>query len=477
MKRSFWKKLHGYLGSADETVILEPSQKIRLSGKRTRIPLSGFPIFEVEMGKQRLYVYPDLSIDERARRNPCDFILFDPQRYGSGISHFLRLRPGKTLVIDRNTEYQAHAFSSPRDAFRRHFSVVHEGDALVFRDPVSELGTYLSRIFEEQDVFHIPDRRAGALKRVSAIFGGPIEALPPAEALDTLRQVNRCLRNQAHCPKDSLGNAGGVLQLPPHLTPILLGDLHGQLDNLLKILSENNYLESLEKGEAALIMLGDAVHPEEDGKLEDMHSSLLMMDLIFKLKLQFPDQVFYIVGNHDSFSIDVMKQGVPQGILWEKHITASRGEDYKAEMELFYRQSPLVAVSQDFIACHAGPARGKISMETLVNVRQFPDIVHDITWNRIRSARFPAGYYRGDVRRFRKRLGARTDTPFIVGHHPYSEIGTLWLNAGNIDHHHILISARPDFIGLFTRIDGELVPEFYPTEPLTAWLNEHTRTG
>jgi hypothetical protein len=215
MKRSFWKKLHGYLGSADETVILEPSQKIRLSGKRTRIPLSGFPIFEVEMGKQRLYVYPDLSIDERARRNPCDFILFDPQRYGSGISHFLRLRPGKTLVIDRNTEYQAHAFSSPRDAFRRHFSVVHEGDALVFRDPVSELGTYLSRIFEEQDVFHIPDRRAGALKRVSAIFGGPIEALPPAEALDTLRQVNRCLKPIAR--RILLATPGGFCSCHPTL--------------------------------------------------------------------------------------------------------------------------------------------------------------------------------------------------------------------------------------------------------------------
>jgi hypothetical protein len=201
-----------------------------------------------------------------------------------------------------------------------------------------------------------------------------------------------------------------------------------------------------------------------------------MMDLIFKLKLQFPDQVFYIVGNHDSFSHDVMKQGVPQGLLWDKHVTASRGEEYKAEMELFYRQSPLVVVSENFIACHAGPARGKISLETLVNVRQFPDIVHDLTWNRIRSPRFPAGYFRGDVRRFRKRLGVDSNTPLIVGHHPYSEDGTLWMNAGDIDHHHILISARPDCIGLFTWIDGELVPEIYPAEPLMAWLNEQLPT-
>jgi len=429
------------------------------------------------MGKQRLQVHPDLSIDKKAQRVPYDFIVFDPQRYRTGISHCLRLSPGETLAIDRNAEYQACAFSSPRDAFRRHFSVHHEGEALVFRDPVSELGTYVSLIDEEQDTFHIPAHRTAALQRVMEIFGGAMQALPPEKALNTLKKVNRCLRDQTHCPKDSVGNPGGVLQLPSHLTPILVGDLHAQIDNLLKILSENNFLESLEKGEAALILLGDAVHPEQDGKLEDMHSSLLMMDLIFKLKLRFPEQVFYIVGNHDSFSHDVMKHGVPQGLLWEKHVAASRGAEYKAEMELFYRQSPLVVIAEDFIACHAGPTRRKISLETLINVRQFPDIVHDIIWNRIRSPRFPAGYARGDVRRFRKGLGAESDTPLIVGHHPYSVEGTLWLNAGHIDHHHIIISARPDRIGLLTRIDGALIPEIYPTEPLMAWLNEQTPTG
>jgi len=223
---SFRKSLLGYLGAADETVILAPSQKLRLSGKKTRIPLSGFPICEVEMGKQRLHLYPDLSVDKRAQRAPYDFILFDPQRYRTDISHFLRLSPGETLATDRNAEYQSYVFSSPRDAFRRHFSVLHEGDSLVFRDPISELGTYLT-----------------------------LSGLRPR------------------------------------------------------------------------------------------------------------------------------------------------------------RRAP---VSQ----------------------------------------------------------GAESDTPFIVGHHPYSEVGTLWLNAGHIDNHHIIISARPDRIGLMTRIDGDLIPEIYPTGPLRAWLNE-----
>ena len=421
------------------------------------------------MGKQPLCLYPDPRIDQQAQDTPCDFILFDPQRYFTGISHFLRLSPGKTLAIDRNAENQIYVFSSPREAFRRHFSVIHAGDALVFKDPISELGTYIS--LGKDDGLHIFNRRVAALRRVREIFGGALQPLPPDEALETLKKVNRCLREEAYRPKDSFGNPGGLLELPARLTPILVGDLHAQIDNLLKILSENAFLESLEKGEAALIIIGDAVHPEE-GNLEAMDSSLLIMDLIFKLKLQYPEQVFYLVGNHDSFSHDLMKQGVPQGLLWEKHVAATRGEGYKTELELFYRQSPLVLVSQDFIACHAGPPRSKISLETLVNVRQFPDIVHNITWSRIRTHGFPAGYTRADVRRFRKELGAESATPLIVGHHPYTEEGTLWLNAGHIAHYHIVLSCRPDQIGLFTRIDGDMVHQLYPAEPLGAWLNQ-----
>jgi len=176
---SFWKNLLGYLGAADETVILAPSQKLRLSGKRTRIPLSGSPVFEVEMGKQRLQVHPDLGVDKRVQRTPYDFIAFDPQRYCTGISHCLRLSPGETLAIDRYAEHQAYVFSSPRDAFRRHFSVLHDGDALIFRDPVSELGTYISLVDEEHDTFHLPDHRAATLQRVVDIFGGPIKRCHP----------------------------------------------------------------------------------------------------------------------------------------------------------------------------------------------------------------------------------------------------------------------------------------------------------
>lgn len=471
-KQSLWQNIRGYFQPQQETVIPDHSQRLRLSGKELRIPLSGYQQYRIEMGKQTLMLSPDPGITASGNQSPCDFILFDPERYSSGVSHFLRLSPGSTLAIDRKIADQEAVFSSPRDAFRRQFSVTHNGDSLVFKDPISELGTYLSLAGDTQDIPAITHRRRAALKRVLEIFGGPLEPLSAQEASATLKQVNDLLRNEAgHC-RDSLGNPGGILDLPDNITPILVGDLHARVDNLLTILSENAVLDSLENGSAALVILGDAVHSEEPGRLDEMDSSLLMMDLIFKLKLRFPERVFFIVGNHDSFLHELMKQGVPQGLLWEKHVIASRGEAYKMELELFYQQSPLVVLSKDFIACHAGPARKKISRQVLVDAHQFPDIVHDITWSRIRTPGFPAGYTRNDVRQFRKGLEIGSDTPFIVGHYPFSREGTMWLNVGQVNQHHVLISSRTDRVAIFICIDGKMVPHIYPVEALTAWLNE-----
>ena len=477
--QSIWNNIREHFRTRQETVIPEPTQRLRLSGKELRIPLGGYQDFLIEMGKQTLILSPAPDIAAAREASVSDFILYDPKRYGHGVAQFQRLPPGSTLAIDRKIEYQKPMFSSPRDAFRRQFSVTHAGDSLIFRDPISELGTYISLTGEARKIPGHTLMRRTALQQVVEIFGGPLQPLSPPEAIATLKQVNALLRNEAGHPPDSLGNPGGVLQLPENVTPVIVGDLHARIDNLLTILSENAVLGSLEKGTAVLVILGDAVHSEEPGKLDEMDSSLLMMDLIFRLKLRFPGRVYYLVGNHDSFLHELMKQGIPQGLLWEKHVLSTRGEEYKTELELFYQQSALLVLANDFFACHAGPARRKVSPQVMVDVRQFPDIVHDITWNRIRTPAFPAGYTRNDVRQFRKGLEIDSETPFIVGHYPCSVDETLWLNVGQIKQHHVVISSRPDQAGLFVCIDGRPVPQQYPVEALLAWLNgqESVTTG
>ncbi len=471
MKRSFLSALWDRLGGGSETVTPSPSERLRLSGKAIRIPLQGFS-FEVEMGRQRLQIHPDLALDPGQRKDPPDFLLFDPELYLPGPGHFVRLVPGKSVAISHGATDQRLLFSHPREAYRRGFQVRHEGDALVFKDPISELGTYLSVLAGETGDEPLLSRRRRALEGVLDLYGGVLEPLSAKTALAVLGEVNHLLRDAPHRPKDGDGNAGGLVELPAGTTPIVVGDLHARLDNLLKILSENGVMEGLERGDVSLILLGDEVHPELDDQIEEMDSSVLMMDLIFRLLLRFPSQVFFLLGNHDSFSTEVMKRGVPQGLLWRKRLEALRGEEYVEQMELLYRQSPLVAVAEGFVACHAGPPRATISREALIDVRRFPALVHELTWTRARTPVYPAGYGPADVARFRKSLGLAKEIPLIVGHHPVSEDDTVWLNARRIPNHHVVFSAKPDQIGVMTMTGGEMVPHVYPAESLLAWVND-----
>lgn len=469
------KKLRKKFGGKAETVEPGPQDRLRLSGKGLRVP-GAVSSYAIKMGKQTVHLCPDRPAAGADKKAPTDYILFDPELYHSGLAHSLRLKPGSTLSIDHRQAHQSLVFRKPKHAFRRHLQILHEGNALVFRDPISELETYLSLLPDEPGGLRLDRDRQHALQRIREIYGGNLEPLAPEIALNTLKEVNNAVRADPYRQKDSLGNVGSLVELPSCMAPVIVGDLHGRVDNLLKILVENALLNSLDSKEVALIILGDAVHLESEGQLEDMDSSVLIMDLIFRLKLTYPEQVFFITGNHDSFSPDVMKGGVPQSVLWENRLMKLRGKEYCQELSLFYRLSPLLVLSDDFVACHAGPPGSKVNIQTLVEARQFPKLVHDLTWNRIKSRNWPVGYSKGDVKRFRKSLGLDESVHFIVAHYPQSKKDTLWMNVNDIPNHHIVYSAKPEQVGLIKRVKGELIPQVYPAEQLTEAVNQAPET-
>ena len=78
MKRSIWQNICGYFQPGQETVNFDHPQRLRLSGKKLRIPLNGYPVYRIEMGKQTLILSPDLGVVASDNESPCDFILFDP---------------------------------------------------------------------------------------------------------------------------------------------------------------------------------------------------------------------------------------------------------------------------------------------------------------------------------------------------------------------------------------------------------------
>ena len=451
----------------------EPGQRLRLSGRRLSLPLPTAPV-EVELGKERLHIQKEIRCDGASASGPPDLIVFNPDLDSKQINYTLRIRPGESLHISHDHPNQEHLFRTPREAFRRNFRLDYEGENLVFRNPISELGTFVTLLEQKIEQSPIVIRRQGVIDKIIALYGGPLETMPRDEALNTLQLVNRLLQDDAFRPKDTSGIAGGLLELPAHVTPVVIGDLHANIDNLLKILIENAFMRALEKGTGVLVFLGDLVQPDAE-PYDDMDSSVLMMDFLFKLKLRFPHGIFFLRGNHDSFSTEVSKDLVPQAVLWRKKLEQIRGTEYREQMAQFYDLCPVVALSGDFVACHAGPPLNKIDFDKLVNIRSFPDLLHELMWNRVRRPGYPSGYSATDVRRFRKALNLDKELPFLVSHTPYSDTGTLWCDVAGIQCHHILYSSHSNRVAVFIRVNGQMVPQVYAAEPLLEWTNNRAK--
>jgi hypothetical protein len=469
---SLFKKAKSLFATSKSYERVEISGTKHLKGEGIRVPFQGFPL-QIRLGSDdnKLHLFPERLLKSRPEESPPGFILFNPAHYHSRISGFIRLERGKKLVLGRSDPEQTAILSYSDKVNDRHLAVSYPGETLVFRDLHSDAGTTLSVLNAPEEIEELIRRRQEKLFHLREIFGGPIRPLPLLEAQSDLKKVNQIMAQEVHRPKNSQGQPGTLVRLPDEVTPILIGDLHAQIDNLMNILSQNQFLESLENGSACLILLGDAVHSEMEDQMENMTGSMLMMDFIFKLKIRFPNQVFHIRGNHDSFAPHVSKGGIPQGLLWEKHLLDERGARYKQEMDRYYDRLPYVVLAKDFLACHASPPSRGVKLEMLINANEHQGLVEQLIHNRVKRPGYPGGYTSKDVKRFRKGLGLDLNFTFIVGHNPLNETETLWLNAGDIENHHIIYGAGLHSVGVFTRIGDGMIPLSYNAEPLVEVIN------
>jgi hypothetical protein len=423
------------------------------------------------LGEQTLHLYPEATMTAGADSDSKDWILLDPARFFSGISGFVRIESGQSVLVGRGNEDLNRVFDFPKCVARRHLVVINQGGRIVLKPQEGERETYVCSVPESDETGRLAERRVKNLKRVREIFGGPIELLEPDEALTALDLLYDALCNEAYRPKDSQNGPGGLLDLPAEPTPIVVGDIHAQLDNLLKILSLEGYLDAMERGEAYLLFLGDTVHREGDGELDEMDSSLLTLDLLAKLKTHFPKNVFWLRGNHEGFEGEVGKGGVPQGRLLWQHSRNLRGKKYAKRLAECFELLPYLARSTDFVACHGGPPRRKTSLGELIDIRSHPRLAQELIWNRMRRTGRPGGYAKRDVKMLREAIGAKKGTAFIVSHTPLSRTGTIWTDVGEVPGHHIMFSANPTKLAIFIRSGGEMIPLEYSGEPLLDFAN------
>ena len=437
-------------------------QKIKKEG---RVAYDGNS-FELKIGKRVLRFYPELPLGVRRKYLRRNWLITDPRTFGSNICGFAKIRPNDTVMIGRaNEEYQA-IFNFAEDVAERHIHITNEKGDLIITPLTDTKPVEIIRLTDAGRTARVKVRRYDAIKEIRTIYGGDIILLPPDKALALIKDVNDLLAREAYRPKNTAGMPGGLIELPDTITPIIVGDLHAQVNNLLKILTENRFLEGLESETACLIILGDAVHSEIPGEMDKMDSSILMMDIILTMKKHFPNNLFYLRGNHDSFAAAISKDTISQGVVMHQQLLKLRGIEYVQEMEKFYELLAYVIKSNSFVACHAGPSHKKITRTKLINLYTHPKITKDIVSSRLKRPNYLAGYSKSDVKRFRKGLGLAKGTPFIVGHTPIDPSGSVWRNVADIKGHHIIYSGRPSGPSVFVQINKKMIPLSYPAEPL-----------
>ena len=467
-KSSLLGRLGGFFKKTPDGVPLVPKPKAERLSSIVRIAWSDQP-FQLTLGNVPLEFHPDISVtgdDNDANR---EWIVHSGQAFYEDVPEFIRVVPGETTIMGRADDFQKAVLKLNKSVAGRHVRIFNQKGALTIQPLDPDRHIEISAI---ESPVHVWKARRENLKRLPGVFGHPLRPLDDAEALEVIREVNTILEAEAYRDPDDEGNPGGIIEFPEDMTVVVLGDIHARVENLLRVLTEGGLLASLEQGTACLVFLGDLVHNQEAGELEDMESSVLILDLFSMLKCRFPENVFYIRGNHESFSSDVGKGGVAQGVLLRKHLKGLRGKAYANEIETLFSRLAFVVQGKDFACCHGAPVRSRVDRNTLVNIQRYPGIQYELVWNRLRQGNRPAGYGKGSVKRFRQTLGLPKHAPVIVAHTPLSSDETVWMNIGGIVGHHLVYSAHVHRLTAMIMRDGRMTPVEFVPERALAFLNE-----
>ncbi|EAY20965.1 Ser/Thr protein phosphatase, putative [Trichomonas vaginalis G3] len=147
---------------------------------------------------------------------------------------------------------------------------------------------------------------------------------------------------------------------------VIVGDIHGQLDDLIRILKATFPLK-----ETSFIFLGDYV---DRGK-----NSVEVISLLFSLKVLYPQRFFILRGNHES-RVTTMKQGFMAECRSKMN---KKVYDYFVEC---FDKIPICAVLNDQVFCvHGGLSPYAESISSIDEIDRFCEIPEsgifmDLTW-------------------------------------------------------------------------------------------------
>ena len=261
---------------------------------------------------------------------------------------------------------------------------------------------------------------------------------------------------------DDEGRPGGLIEIPSKFRTIVIGDLHANRENLTAIIGHESNRADLESGRAICVILGDVEHDDRTGYMKAMDSSVAILADLFRLIIRYAGRVCYLRGNHDTFDDRLRKSGIAQGTELKAALTREYGGAYADAVGKFFESLPVFVIGDGFVITHAGPPRGGLVREEIVNIRRYPEKYHQLLWNRVNEFHgnpSPKEYGEKELRLVLQLLDLPEYTHFIVGHNPLWNDGNttgVWQDVIGIKNHHILYSGSGSRAPYFVAEKGEL---------------------
>ncbi|MCK5473239.1 MAG: metallophosphoesterase [Planctomycetes bacterium] len=200
------------------------------------------------------------------------------------------------------------------------------------------------------------------------------------------------LKKTAKANGDDVLRRGNVIHLPAAGSVVVAGDIHGHRRNFERVAAFANLTENPDRH----VVLQEIIH----GGPEDTDGGCLSYQLLFDIaryKLDFPDRVHIIMGNHDTVFINdgqVMKNGkemnYSMNVALKREFKEDSGEIKLAIKEMLLSQPVAVRTQSRIWISHSLPDNrnvDKFDIEILNRKLTSHDCdrhgsVHYLTWGR-----------------------------------------------------------------------------------------------
>jgi len=166
------------------------------------------------------------------------------------------------------------------------------------------------------------------------------------------------MKKAARLNLDDPYRKGAVVHLPPRGEAMFTGDLHGAKANMGRIIEIADLDTFLDRH----LVLQEVVHNIQFG-LVDRDISFRVLERVAQLKLDYPDRVHVILGNHELSELTgkkILKENHMLNKMFAEGIKSTYGEaarEIKLAYNTFFKSMPLAVRTENGIFyCHSTPA-------------------------------------------------------------------------------------------------------------------------